>query len=455
MAQIINKFNQGGTTSNSINRQFSPEFVTRAVAEMAPRKRFFSQRSNPIAMPKNYGDTLTKEVRLPILHKDNMVDANIDAANATVAQNMIFVLNADGTINTTYDVAAYAVQNSVTLDAARTTNMATATTLAAGISGSKIKTSAGYLLNGKASYAVASNAIPVLPEEGGIVGLLNSTSKLVSAKITFHAIGMKYTVRSVDLDSRKNQVAQKIKDLARATGELKEIQVRNSIISASEGYRLIGSSNIATTTIGAMKSEDILTFDALQGFEQALIADDVPMDTEIIDGTTKIDTRVVEDGWVVYCNRELMPGIRKVKGPDGTSLAFVPKSQYAAGTTLMDGEFGAIGSFRFVVVPDLPAYRGAGSLVSADATLTAADRANRYATGLRYDVFPLIVVGSDSFSTTGFTDKDVTAAHIPPTRDVYNDMSAQVGGVVSNWTYGFLNYRPERIRQLIVVGQKV
>ena len=452
MAQIINKFNQGGTTSSSINRQFTPEFVTKAVAEMAPRKRFFSQRSNPIAMPKNYGDTLTKEVRLPILHKDNMVDANIDAANATVAQNYFFVLNSDGTIHTTYDVADYAVQNKLTLDAARTAVNSAAVTVANGIGG-KVKTSAGYLLNGKAAYAVAANAIPVLPEEGGIVGLLNSTSKLVSAKITFHAIGLKYTVRSVDLDSRKNQVAQKIKDLSRATHELKEIQVMNSIIAASEGYRLIASNT--NTSISTMNAADVLTYDALQGLEQALLADDVPMDTEIIEGTTKIDTKVVEDGWVVYINRELMPAIRKVKGPDGTTLAFIPKSQYAAGTMLLDGEFGAIGSFRFVVVPDLPAYRGAGATVSGDASLTLADRTNRYASGGKYDVFPLIVVGSDSFSTTGFTDKDVTAAHIPPTRDVYNDMSAQVGGVVSNWTYGFLNYRPERIKQLAVVGQKV
>lgn len=454
MAQIINKFNQGGTTSNSINRQFNTEFVTKAVAEMAPRKRFFSQRSNPISMPKNYGDTLTKEVRLPILHKDNMVDANIDAANATVAQNYFFVLDSTGAINSTYDVAAYAVQNGVSLDAARTAVNTAANTAATALgAGAKVKTSSGYLLNGKAAYAVGSNAIPVLPEEGGVIGLLNSTSKLVSAKITFHAIGLKYTVRSVDLDSRKNQVAQKIKDLARATHELKEIQVMNSIIAASEGFRLIASNT--ATTVATMRAEDILTYDALQGFEQALIADDVPMDTEIIEGTVKIDTKVVEDGWVVYCNRELMPAIRKVKGPDGISLAFVPKSQYAAGTTLMDGEFGAIGSFRFVVVPDLQAYRGAGATVSSDTSLTAADRANRYATGGKYDVFPLIVVGSDSFSTTGFTDKDVTAAHIPPARDVYNDMSAQVGGVVSNWTYGFLNYRPERIRQLAVVGQKV
>ena len=448
MSQIINKFNQGGTTSSSINRQFSPEFVTRAVAEMAPRKRFFSQRSNPIAMPKNYGDTLTKEVALPILHKDNMVDANIDATNATVIQNMFFAYNSAGVLVNTYDVASYAVTNSVTIDAARTAVYAAAVTAAG--AGGKVKSSAGYILNGKSAYALAEKAIPVLPEEGGIIGLLNSTSKLVSAKISFHAIGLKYTVRSIDLDSRKNQIAQKIKDLSRATHELKEIQVQNSIIAASETNRLIASAS--ATTIAQMTAADVLTYDALQGFEQALLAEDVPMETEIIEGTTKIDTKVVEDGWVLYVNRELMPAIRKVKGPDGTTLAFVPKSQYAAGTTLLDGEFGAIGSFRFVVVPDLAAYRGAGSLVSAD---TALDKTNRHATGGKYDIFPMIVVGSDSFSTTGFTDKDVTAAHIPPVRDVYNDMSAQVGGVVSNWTYGFLNYRPERIRQLAVVAQKV
>lgn len=448
MAQVINKFNQGGTTSSSINRQFNVEFVTKAVAEMAPRKRFFSQRSNYTSMPKNYGDTLTKEVRLPILHKDNIIDANVDASTASVIQNMFIAVNASGTIVGTFDVAAYQAEHSGSLESARTACLAAATT-AAGVGG-KVKMGAGYLLNGKAAYSVAQNAIPVLPEEGGIIGLLNSTSKLVSAKITFHVIGLKYTVRSVDLDSRKNQIAQKIKDLSRATHELREIQVMNSIISASEGYRLIASNT--ATTVATMTAADVLTYDALQGLEQALLADDVPMDTEIIDGTTKIDTKVIEDGWVVYINRQLMPGIRKVKGPDGTSLAFIPKSQYAAGTTLMDGEFGAIGSFRFVLVPDLPFYQGAGSLVSAD---TATDKLNRHATGGKYDVFPMIIVGSDSFSTTGFTDKDITAAHIPPQRDVYNDMSAQVGGVVSNWTYGFLNYRPERIRQLAVVAQRV
>lgn len=452
MAQVIDKFNSGGATSSSINEQFNEKFVTTAVAEMAPRKKLFTQRSNMVSMPKNYGDEIWKEVRLPILHRENMVDANIDASTATVIQNMFFAYDSAGTLVATYDVEASVIDGTYTdMTAARTAILAAATT-AAGVGG-KVKMNAGYILGGHASYAASTNAIPVLPEDGGVIGLLNSSSKMVKAKMTFHAIGLKYTVRSASLDSRKGLIAQKIKDLSQATHDLKEMQVQNSIIAASEVNRIICSTT--NTSIGTMTASDLLTYAALNEFEQELLANDVPMDTEILEGTTMVDTKVIEDGWVIYCNREMMPSIRKVVGPDGETLAFIPKSQYAAGTTLMDGEFGAIGSFRFVVHPDLQAYRGAGAVVSTDTfTATGDSKTNRYATGGRYDVFPLIVVGSDSFSTVGFTDKDIIARHIPPTADVHNDMHAQVGGVASSWSYGFLNYRPERIRQLACVARK-
>jgi len=52
MPQLIDNFNQGELTSDTITRQFTPEFVTKAVVEMPARKKFFSVRSNKIAMPK-------------------------------------------------------------------------------------------------------------------------------------------------------------------------------------------------------------------------------------------------------------------------------------------------------------------------------------------------------------------------------------------------------------------
>lgn len=455
MAELINKFNEGELTSSSIDRQFTPEFVTKGVIEMAPRKKFFSQLSNMADMPKNHGDKITKEIALPMLHKDNMVDAGIDASTAKLLTYSYYVYpSVGGIIDSEYHADDYMGANAGDLDTAIAAAKAAAVARVAALGGAAYyKSGAGNILYGDASFATSQGPLVELPEEGGVVNLLNSSSKLVSAKMTFHGIGSKYTVRSVNLDSRKSQVARKIKDLSQATYEIKEMQVQNSIISASESNRLIASTVAATPV--QMKATDIVTYDALTSFEQELLRNDVPMDTEILSGTSKIDTRVVEDAYICFINRELIPGLRKVMGPDGATLAWIPKSAYAAGTKLLDGEAGSIGSFRFVVVPDLQAYRGAGSLVSADTTLTASDRANRHASGGYYDVFPMIVVGTDSFITAGFSEGSVTARHISPKADVYNDMHAQVGGVASNWDYGFLVYRPERIRQLAVLASKI
>ena len=82
MAKLIKKFNQGGNTSSSISRQFTPEFVSKAVVEYAARKQFFSKMASREDMTENSGDTITKEIVIPMLHKDNMVDGNVDASTA-------------------------------------------------------------------------------------------------------------------------------------------------------------------------------------------------------------------------------------------------------------------------------------------------------------------------------------------------------------------------------------
>lgn len=454
MAKLIKKFNSGGTTSSSISRQFTPEFVSKAVVEYAARKQFFSKMASREDMPENSGDTITKEIVIPMLHKDNMVDGNVDASTAKLLTYVWYVFPSVGAaIDSKYDVNDYLGANGGNLDLAIAAAKAAATARVGVLGGAAfMKSGAGNILHGDASYATAQGPLVPLPEEGGVVNLLNSSSKLVSAKMTQHGIGAKYTVRSVTLDSRMKQVAREIKELARATGELKEMQIQNSLLTASEANRMIAS-DVAVTPV-QMKSQDVLDYDALSAFEQDLINNEVPTDTEIVSGTDKVDTKVIENAYVAFISSKMLPTLRKMKGPDGVTLAWVPKSQYAAGETIMDGEAGSIGAFRFVVVPDLQIYKGAGSLVSADTTGTAGERANTYATGGYYDVFPILVVGTDSFITTGMRSQDVTANHIMPKADAHNDLYGQVGAVASKWEYGFLAYRPERIRQLAVVCRR-
>ena len=142
-------------------------------------------------------------------------------------------------------------------------------------------------------------------------------------------------------------------------------------------------------------------------------------------------------------------------GPGGT-IVWQPKSKYAAGTTLLEGEQGSVGSFRFVVVPDLQVYRGGGVEVGiatgnidhADAATQAAAYKTVKTDGTFYDVFAMVVVGDDSYSITGFGGESTSAKHIAPRADVHNDIYGEVGGVSAKWSYGFLPYRPERIKML-------
>ena len=504
---IVSNFNDGGTTSNTIDRQFTPEFVTKAVVEMPARKRFFSNRSNKVAMPKNHGDTLTKEVRLPMLHKDNMVDGGVDATVASIIKNEYArVVSSTGLVVQRYNVENYlAADGSVTLDAARTAARNAA--VAALQAGEEVKSTAGSILNGAAGYNTSTGPLAVLPEEGGVVNLLNSSSKLVSAKISFHGVASKYTVRSVNLDSRIGQVATKIKDLSRVVVELKEMQVQNSVLAAAELNMMPSTAKAYVVDMSDMDGMDTLTYDALTAFEQELQRDDVPLDTEILQGVDLVDTVTVEDAYIAYVNREAIPVLRRITGPGG-ALVWTEKSKYAAGTTLLEGEQGSIGSFRFVVVPDLAVYRGAGAAVggalttvttgsfvvgdtyviktigTTDFTLigasastigvqfvatgvgagtgtatvsdgdlsNAATQAAAYKTvktdGTFYDVFAMVVVGDDSYSITGFGGESTSAKHIMPKADVHNDMYGEVGGVSAKWSYGFLPYRPERIKML-------
>ena len=449
---ITNKFNDGRTTSNSIDRQFTPEFVTKAIVEMPARKKFFSNRSNKVAMPKNHGDTLTKEVRLPMLHKDNMVDGGVDATVAQIIKNEYArVVSATGIVVQRYSAEAYLARDgSVTLDAAR--ELARLAAVAALAAGEEVKSTAGSILNGAASYAISKGPLVPLPEEGGVVNLLNSSSKLISAKVSFHGAATRYTVRSVNLDSRKGQVATKIKDLSRAVSELKEMQVQNSVIAAAELNMMPSTSNAAVIDMSDLDGLDSLSYDTLTAFEQELLRDDVPMDTEILKGVDLTDTLTIEDAYIAYVNREAIPVLRNLTGPGG-ALVWVPKSKYAAGTSLMEGEQGSIGSFRFVVVPDLQVYRGLGEQVggandAANAATQSAAYKTANATGTYYDVFPMVVVGDDSYSITGFGGESTSARHIAPKADVHNDMYGEVGGVSAKWSYGFLPYRPERIKML-------
>lgn len=483
MADLMSKFNDGGLTSTDIEREFHPEFVSKAIVEMPRRKVFFSKHNNYESMMENHGDTLTKIVHIPMLHKDNLSDANIDANTATLLKNVYKIIDdTTGAVTGVYNVETYVVKadldnaldgTSGTVEAvyAAARVDAKAAAVAALGAGESVFSTAGAILGGTSSYGLLAGEMVPLPEEGGVVNLLNATNKLFSAKVTKHGVGMKYTMTSMKQGSMVRTIAKHISDVSRAVGEIKELQSMISCVSAAGANAIIASDN--SVTMKAMTAPDLVDYDTFTALEQELQLHDVPMDTTLLSGTANIDTRVVDDTYIMYIGRELVPTVRKVTGPDG-SIAFLALAKYKAGLDrkVLQGELGVVGAFTICVDPDLVAYRGAGGETTAyfdDATAIAAgfaskvegDKAiaNRHsttnATGTYFDVFPMVVVGDDSFVETGFSYDTVKALHIMPKADVYNDMHAEVGGVSAKWSYGFLPYRPERIRKISTLASRI
>jgi N4-gp56 family major capsid protein len=154
-----------------------------------------------------------------------------------------------------------------------------------------------------------------------------------------------------------------------------------------------------------------------------------------------IDTKTIPASRIAYIGSELLPTLRAMVDLHGQK-AFIPVQQYAAGGTTVTGEVGSIDNFRFVVVPEMMKWAGAGG---------AATGGLHYETNGRVDVFPILVVGSESFTTIGFqTDgKSVKFKiyHKAPgeaTAD-RNDPYGETGFMSIKWYYGFMVLRGERI----------
>ena len=459
MAELQGKFNSGGVTSSTIDRQFTDEFVTKAVVEVPKRKRYFSVRADRFSMPKNSGDKLSREVSYGMLDKRVLIDGGVDANTATILQDVWYVVPT-GSKDITTATAIFDTKDYYATGSYATWALARAAAKAAAVAdagvGEEVVSGSGGMVNGEAAYAATEGPLVSMPEEGGIINLLTHYSKMVSANITFQGIGHKFSMRSVDLDSRTGLIARKIQYMADAVQDLKEMQVRRDLIAASHVNSIIcnAAANPATDTVAEIDGLDVLTYTALETLEQYLLNNDVPMDTEILTGVDLVDTKTVSDAWIIYVNTEVLPTLRAMEGPGGV-LVWTPKEQYAAGTELVDGEVGKIGSFRFVAVKDLEREYGAGLEVGlavdggngTDAA-NAAQQAAAYKTNGKYDVFTAMVIGDDSFTITGFGGNNTAAKYIAPKADVHNDMHAQMAGIAANWSYGMLIYRPERLCSL-------
>jgi N4-gp56 family major capsid protein len=209
----------------------------------------------------------------------------------------------------------------------------------------------------------------------------------------------------------------------------------------------------ATVTGEGGASASVVSYQNLMRLDQLLTDNRTPKQTKVIVGSRLQDTKTIPASRVMFVGSALVPLLKGLKDLFNNK-AFIPVQQYADAGTVLNGEIGSIDSFRIIEVPEMLHWAGVGATVTSNPGY----RASNTGGGNRYDVYPMLVVGDDSFTTIGFqTDgKSVKFSVMTkmPGRETADksDPYGETGFSSIKWYYGTLIKRPERIALIKTVA---
>jgi N4-gp56 family major capsid protein len=452
----------GGDQSTIGNQLRTDYFYKEALIE-ARKEQYFSQLADVRSMPKNMGKKIKQFHYIPLLDDRNINDQGIDAAGVAITNTVYYVNMPSLVVNVTNATkAAKAVTLADNLDGVTATagaddsggtgfatitltkknfkvlNITKANAITALLLGATVQQGSGNLYGSSKDVGTISGKLPVLSENGGRVNRVGF--KRVELEGSFEKFGFfdEYTQASLDFDSDADLDRHVSREMINGANEITEDALQIDLLNAAGVIRYAGNA----TSKATIDSTDVVSYSDLMHLSIDLDNNRTPKHTTVITGTRLVDTRVVPSARILYIGSELLPTLKAMVDLHGNP-AFIEVQKYQAAGSVVTGEAGALDQFRVVVVPEMMKWAGAGADSSGDAT--------NYETNGRYDVFPMLCIGDQSYTTIGFqTDGKTVKFKIfnkkpgDETAD-RNDPYGETGFMSIKWFYGFMILRSERI----------
>ena len=364
------------------------------------KEQFFMPLSSTINMPKHYGKTIKVFEYVPLLDDRNINDQGIDATGATIADGNLYGSSKDiGTI---------------------------------------------------------TNKLPTLTENGGRVNRVGFTRLTREGSIHKFGFFTEFTQEALDFDSDDGLKEHLSRELLNGAVQLTEAVLQRDLLAAAGTVLFAGAATSNAEVTGEVVPEvvgvspeipaSVVTYQNLMRLDQILNDNRTPKQTKIIVGSRMIDTKTIPSGRVMFIGSELVPLVRGMTDLFGNE-AFIPVQQYGDAGTIMNGEIGSVDAFRIIVVPEMLHWAAAGD----DVVDNPGYRTSMNGVHEKYDIYPMLVVGDDSFVTIGFqTDGKTVKFSVMtkmPGRETAdrNDPYGETGFSSIKWYYGILIKRPERI----------
>ena len=388
-------------TKSSIDGAGSDQMATflalKTALVEARKEQFFMPLATAINMPKHMGKTVKVHEYVPLLDDRNVNSQGIDAAGATLVNGNLYGSSKDiGTI---------------------------------------------------------TSMLPVLSENGGRVNRVGFTR--LAREGSIHKMGFFYefTQESLDFDSDSTLKSHLARELINGAHKMTEDVLQKDLLAGAATVLYAGAATTDSQITGEKKvvsgvtiPASIVSFRNLTRLDQIMTDNRTPKQTKVITGSRLTDTKTLPSGRVMYVGSELMPMLREMRDAFGNP-AFIAVQHYADAANVLNGEEGAIGPFRIIQVPEMLHWAGAGAAVVNNPGY----RSTTVSGTEHYDVFPMLVVGDDSFSTIGFqtdgkTVKFDITTKMPGTETAgHFDPYGETGFSSIKWYYGILIKRPERL----------
>lgn len=472
MPQIYNapKVGDGNSPQSSIGPQFNTDYWDRKSLMDAAEEMYFSPLADSKTMPKHFGKELKVFYYVPLLDDLNVNDQGIDAngvarvpgtftvtfppvievvdANAAAAVTAVNnnVNSATGTAEvvaaTDGDGPSGATHTLITLtdNVVHYVDEATADAAIAAVGGGVKQENAGSLYGGSRDVGTILGKMPTLTEQGGRVNRVGFTRLERKGEIQEHGFFMEWTEDSLMFDTDSELYGHLSREMLRGANEIYEDLLQADLLNAADVKIYPGVASSVSEVSGANGAVTLLDVGDLKRLSVILDDNRTPKKTTIIKGSRMTDTRVISASRIGYMGSELQIMI-------SDWADFVPVEQYADAATIMNGEIGAIPTahIRLIVVPQMMRWQGVGA---AEGT-----NGGYQATGGRYDVAPLLVIGNEAFATIGLqgmTGKGKAKFRIivkkpgEKTAD-RTDPYGKIGFSSIKFFYGFIKLRGERM----------
>lgn len=390
----------GGTASDiegSGSSQMQTFFWLKKAIITARKEQYFMPLASVTNMPKHYGKTIKAYEYVPLLDDRNVNSQGINAAGTTINN--------------------------------------------------------GNLYGSSQDIGNITSKLPTLTENGGRVNRVGFTRLQREGSIFKFGFFTEFTQESLDFDSDDMLMDHLSRELLTGAVQLTEAVLQKDLL-ASVGVTVWtgGATSNATVTgeINTTPNPDVpasvVLYSDLMRLDQILTDNRTPKQTTVVTGSRLVDTKTIPAARVMFVGSELVPLLKGMRDLFNNA-AFIAVQHYGDAGTTLNGEIGSIDAFRIVQVPEMLSWAGAGATVGTNPGY----RTTTVGGAVKYDVFPMLVVGDDSFTTIGFqTDGKSMKFSIMtkmPGKETAdrNDPYGETGFSSIKWYYGVLVKRPERI----------